>query len=81
MVLASSVLLAAGNLQTLSMMACSNDSLPMILKSLPAFTRQLGADLEQALAERFNFTSQSIVWNFAARFLGVDGQRPIVSAS
>jgi hypothetical protein len=44
MVLSSSILFLAGNLQTLSTMAsCSNDSLLMIARSLPAFAKQFGA--------------------------------------
>jgi hypothetical protein len=74
MVLSSSILFVAGNLQTLSTIAsCSNDSLLMIARSLPAFAKQFGGDLEQALVEQFNSTSQSAVWNFAASFLGATG--------
>ena len=49
MVLSSSILFVAGNLQTLSTMAsCSNDSLLMIARSLPAFAKQFGGDIERA---------------------------------
>jgi hypothetical protein len=70
-------LFVAGNLQTLSTMAsCSNDSLLMIARSLPAFAKQFGGDLGQAFFQQFNFTPQSAVWNFAASFLGAAGDSP-----
>jgi hypothetical protein len=49
MVLSSSILLAASNLQTLSTMACTNASLLMILQSLPPYMRQLRAAVEEAV--------------------------------
>jgi hypothetical protein len=49
MILPSSLLLFAGNLQTLPAMACSNDSLLLTLKLLPAYVRQVGADIERVL--------------------------------
>jgi hypothetical protein len=74
MVLSSSILFVAGNLQTLSTMAsCSNDSLLMVARSLPAFAKQFGGELGRAFFQQFNFTSQSAVWNFAASFLGATG--------
>ena len=70
MVLSSSILFVAGNLQTLSTMAsCSNDSLLMIVRSLPAFAKQFGIGLEQALIEQLNFTSRSAVGSFLVTFL------------
>ena len=51
MVLSSSILFVAGNLQTLSTMAsCSNDSLLMIARSLPAFAKQFGGDIERTFS-------------------------------
>jgi hypothetical protein len=47
MVSSSSILLAAGNLQTLSTMACTNASLLMIFQSLPPYMRQLRAAVEE----------------------------------
>jgi hypothetical protein len=49
MILSSSILLAAGNLQTLSMMACSNDSLPMIFSKLGFRLRNILADIAKLL--------------------------------
>jgi hypothetical protein len=49
MVLFSSILLAASNLQTLSTTARTNASLLMILQSLPPYMRQLRAAVEEAV--------------------------------
>lgn len=63
MVLSSSILLAVSNLQP--SMACSDGSLLMFVRLLPAFAKQFGVDFEDAL---FNFILKIDVWNLARIF-------------